>query len=153
MKGGGGGNWKRGTPMAGASMILRGAVAVSVLALALAGCGGGGTVNSTPAPSPAPTPAPTPTPTPTPSPTPTPASTPPAGYVIVPPGQQPVRSVEDDTEYRRNYVSFAYVNALYALANGWTGKGVQVAVLEDRKSVVEGKSVSVRGDLGGRRIL
>ncbi|SFG04062.1 Serine protease, subtilisin family [Novosphingobium sp. CF614] len=111
----------------------------SALAVALAGCGGGGSVNSTPTPSP--TPAPTPTPTPTPS----------AGYVITPQNQQPKRSGQDDTEYRRNYDSFEYVNALYALDNGWTGQGVKVAVLDDGvKEVTElrGKISSLSRDYG-----
>ncbi|KHK91974.1 peptidase S8 [Novosphingobium malaysiense] len=116
--------------------------------MALAGCGGGGgSVNSTPAPTPSPTPAPTPTPTPAPTPTPSP----PAGYVIVPEDQQPKRSVQDDTEFRRNYVSFEYVNALYALDNGWTGDGVKVAVLDDGvKEVPElaGKISSLSRDYG-----
>ena len=115
-------------------------MAASALAMALAGCGGGGgSVNSTPAPSPTPTPAPTPTPTP------------PAGYVIVPESQQPKRSAQDDAEFRTNYVSFEYVNALYALDNGWTGQGVQVAVLDDgvkEVSELQGKISSLSRDYG-----
>ena len=56
---------------------------------------------------------------------------PPAGFVITPRDQQPQRSVQDDEEYRRNYTASEYINALYALDNGWTGKGVKVAVLDD----------------------
>lgn len=95
----------------------------------------------TPSPTPTPTPAPTPTPSPTPTPTPTPTPPscepncapvpPPAGYVITPRDQQPQRSVQDDTEYRRNYTAAEYINALYALDNGWTGEGVLVGILDD----------------------
>ena len=42
-----------------------------------------------------------------------------------------MRSSQDDAEYRVNYLSFEYVNALYALDNGWTGQGVKVAVIDD----------------------
>lgn len=115
--------------------------AASLMALAVSACGGGGggggSVSSTPAPSPSPsptptpTPAPTPLPTPSPTPAPTPTPAPPPGYVITPQSQQPIRSSQDDTEFRRNYVSFEYVNALYALDNGWTGQGVNVGVLDD----------------------
>ena len=51
--------------------------------------------------------------------------------MITPRDQQPQRSVQDDDEYRRNYTSAEYINALYALDNGWTGTGVKVAVLDD----------------------
>ncbi|MCT2400974.1 S8 family peptidase [Novosphingobium mangrovi (ex Huang et al. 2023)] len=124
--------------------MIRGAAMASALAMALAGCGGGGgTVSSTPAPAPTPTPTPAPTPTPTPTPT--------SSYVITPQNQQPTRSAEDDAEYRRNYVSFEYVNALYALDNGWTGQGVQVAVLDDGVKEVpelQGKISSLSRDYG-----
>lgn len=56
---------------------------------------------------------------------------PPAGYVVTPRAQQPIRSANDTTEYRVNYTSAEYVNALYALDNGWTGKGVSVGVIDD----------------------
>ena len=117
----------------------------STLALAsLAACGGGGSgVNSTPPPvaTPAPTPAPTPTPgsgggTPTPAPSPScepncdPVA-PPPGYVITPRDLQPQRSEQDDAEYRQNYTGAEYINALYALDNGWDGKGVLVGILDD----------------------
>lgn len=133
--------------------VRNGAVA-SVLALALTACGGGGgSVNSTPTPSPVPTPtpAPAPTPTPSPTPTPTPTPTPPAGYVITPQAQQPTRSSNDDTEYRRNYTAFEYVNALYALDNGWTGQGVKVAVIDDGVKAVselQGKISPLSKDYG-----
>ena len=123
----------------------------SALAMALAGCGGGGGVNSTPLPppSPSPTPSPTPIPTPTPSPTPTPTPTP--SSLITPQNQQPKRSAQDDIEYRRNYVSFEYVNALYALDHGWTGQGVNVAVLDDgvkEVSELRGQISSLSRDYG-----
>lgn len=56
---------------------------------------------------------------------------PPVGYVITPRDQQPIRSANDATEYRRNYIAAEYVNALYALDNRWTGKGVTVGVMDD----------------------
>ncbi|HUD30626.1 MAG TPA: S8 family peptidase [Novosphingobium sp.] len=127
---------------------VRDVLAVSFLALAVAGCGGGGggAVNSTPTPTPSPSPSPTPTPVPTPTPTP-----PPPGYVITPRGQQPVRSSQDDTEFRRNYTAFEYVNALYALDNGWTGQGVRVAVIDDgvkEVSELRGKISPLSRDYG-----
>lgn len=123
--------------MARPAGIVRNAAMAGVLAMALGGCGGGGSVNSTPAPAPTPTP--------------TPAPTPPAGYVITPQSQQPKRSAQDDAEYRQNYVSFEYVNALYALDNGWTGQGVNVAVLDDgvkQVSELQGKISSLSRDFG-----
>ena len=138
--------------MARPSRVVRDAVMASVLAMVLAGCGGGGggSVNSTPGPAPSPTPGPTPSPTPAPTPTPTPTPVP-TGYVITPESQQPRRSVQDDAEYRNNYVSFEYVNALYALDNGWTGQGVKVAVLDDgvkEVSELQGKISSLSRDYG-----
>ena len=56
---------------------------------------------------------------------------PPAGFVITPRDQQPIRSANDTDEYRQNYTSAEYVNALYALDNGWTGKGVAVGIMDD----------------------
>lgn len=127
--------------------MLRNLAAASAMAIALAGCGGGGGVNSTPLP----TPTPSPTPAPTPLPSPTPSPTPTSGSIITPSSQQPRRSVQDDTEYRRNYISFEYVNALYALDNGWTGQGVKVAVLDDgvkQVSELAGKVSSLSRDYG-----
>lgn len=135
--------------VAGPAGTMRGAVAGSLLALAVSACGGGGSgggVGSTPTPTPSPTPTPTPVPTPTPTPT-----SPPPGYVITPRSQQPTRSSQDDTEFRRNYTAFEYVNALYALDNGWTGQGVKVAVIDDGvKSVSElsGKISPLSRDYG-----
>ena len=51
--------------------------------------------------------------------------------MITPSNLQPIRSANDTPEFRRNYSSFEYVNALYALDNGWTGKGVEVGVIDD----------------------
>ena len=51
--------------------------------------------------------------------------------MITPRDQQPQRSVQDDEEYRANYTAAEYINALYALDNGWTGKGVLVGILDD----------------------
>lgn len=109
-----------------------------------------------PAPTPEPTPTPTPAPNPTPAPVPTPALTPapvpapiptpspstgcapncspaapPAGFVVTPSSLQPQRSMHDDAEYRANYIAAEYINALYALDNGWDGRGVLVGVLDD----------------------
>jgi hypothetical protein len=75
----------------------------------------------------------------------------PAGYVITPESQQPRRSAQDDAEYRRNYVSFEYINELYALDNGWTGQGVKVAVLDDGVKAVselQGRISSLSRDYG-----
>lgn len=51
--------------------------------------------------------------------------------MITPRNNQPQRSAQDDEEYRRNYTAAEYINALYALDNGWTGEGVLVGVLDD----------------------
>lgn len=68
---------------------------------------------------------------------------PPRGYVITPQDQQPIRSRNDTTEFRRNYNSTEFVNALYALDNGWTGRGVSVGVIDS------GARSSVADDLDG----
>ena len=39
--------------------------------------------------------------------------------------------MQDDEEYRANYTAAEYINALYALDNGWTGDGVLVGILDD----------------------
>lgn len=136
------------------------ALLVGVAATSLAACGGGGSVNSggtvapptsvTPTPGPAPTPSPTPTPTPTPSPTPTPTpaptptpTPPPAGYVITPSANQPVRSANDTTEFRRNYGANEFVRGLYALDSGHNGKGVTVGIIDDG-------AINAQGELDGR---
>lgn len=51
--------------------------------------------------------------------------------MITPQNQQPRRSVNDDAEYRQNYLAAEYVNALFALDNGWTGRGVTVGIIDD----------------------
>ena len=48
-----------------------------------------------------------------------------------------MRHGEDDAEYRRNYVSAEYINALYALENGWDGEGVLVGVIDDGVNDIE----------------
>ncbi len=91
----------------------------SVLTLTLTACGGGGSpqsVSSAPAPV---------------APTTVQPVSPPAGYPYTPQSQQPQRSVNDDAEYRARYASNEYVNALYALDNGWTGQGVTVGQIDD----------------------
>jgi len=107
-----------------------------------------------PAPSPVPTPVTTPAPvtTPTPVTTPAPAPTTPIysdalapseGYVITTSDRQPIRSVNDTAEFRRSYGSSEFMNALYALDSGHTGKGVTVAVIDDGV-------LNVNGELDGR---
>ncbi|MFI8668263.1 S8 family peptidase [Qipengyuania sp. NPDC077410] len=56
--------------------------------------------------------------------------------MITPRNQQPKRSARDDAEYRANYTSAEYINALYALDSGWTGKGVLVGILDDGANVI-----------------
>src|SRR3546814_20863171 len=55
----------------------------------------------------------------------------------------------------RAAVAFAYrLGRLPAIGTrGWAAALIAGAAFEDRKSVVQGKSVSVRVDLGGRRII
>ncbi|MGW8135844.1 S8 family serine peptidase [Sphingomonas zeae] len=68
---------------------------------------------------------------------------PPAGYVITPSDRQPIRSVNDTPEFRRNYGANEFMNALYALDSGHIGQGVTVAVVDDGV-------VNVNGELDGR---
>ena len=68
---------------------------------------------------------------------------PPAGYVITPSDRQPIRSVNDTPEFRRNYGANEFMNALYALDSGHTGQGVTVAVVDDGV-------MNVNGELEGR---
>ncbi|RSU68441.1 peptidase S8 and S53, subtilisin, kexin,sedolisin [Sphingomonas sp. S-NIH.Pt1_0416] len=68
---------------------------------------------------------------------------PPAGYVITPSDRQPIRSVNDTPEFRRNYGANEFMNALYALDSGYTGHGVTVAVVDDGV-------MNVNGELDGR---
>jgi subtilisin family serine protease len=67
----------------------------------------------------------------------------PAGYVITPSGQQPVRSVNDTPEFRHNYSANEFVNGLHALDSGRSGRGVVVAAVDDGV-------VNVNGELDGR---
>jgi len=69
--------------------------------------------------------------------------TPPAGYVITPSEKQPVRSVNDTAEFRRNYGANEFMGALYALDSKYTGQGVKVAVIDDGV-------VNVNGELDDR---
>ena len=122
------------------------------------------TPSASPAPQPAPSPAPQTdqSPIPTPEPTPPPSVTsgagtssaqlpcgasctgvaPPEGFVITPSAMQPQRSVQDDAEYRRNYLVAEYINALFALEHNWVGQGVRVGVMDD--------GVNAIGDLEGK---
>lgn len=68
---------------------------------------------------------------------------PPSGYVITPSGQQPLRSVNDTTEFRRNYGANEFVNALYALDGRHTGQNVTVGIIDDGV-------VNTDGELDGR---
>jgi subtilisin family serine protease len=133
---------------------------IALTALGACGGSGGGVSSSSsqaplpapvaaPAPAPVAAPAPAPVATPTPgevknassttpapataplaTPTPTPAAAP-IGASVTPVGAQPVRSSNDTAEFRRNYLANELVDALYALDNGWTGRGVTVGVLDD----------------------
>lgn len=55
----------------------------------------------------------------------------PPGYPYAPESSQGQRSANDDAEYRASYASKEYVKALYALDNGWTGRGATVGVIDD----------------------
>ena len=44
---------------------------------------------------------------------------------------QEQRSVNDDAEYRQNYLAAEYINGLFALNNNWDGRGVKVGVMDD----------------------
>jgi len=59
------------------------------------------------------------------------AVAPPAGYVVTPETMQPIRSANDTPAYRNNYDAYEMMNALYAPDNGWTGKGVTVAIVDE----------------------
>lgn len=52
---------------------------------------------------------------------------------------QPIRSANDTTEFRRNYGANEFVNALYALDNGYRGQGVVVGVIDDGVADVNGE--------------
>lgn len=51
--------------------------------------------------------------------------------MVTPISMQPTRSANDTAEYRSNYEAGEYVNALYALDHGWTGKGVTIGLIDD----------------------
>ena len=114
--------------------LLRSVLLVGGALFTLTACGGSGTkVNSTPPPvGSGPTPPPPPPP---PSPPPCepncPPVAPPPGSIITPENMQRQRSVNDDAEYRRNYVAAEMTNALFALDNNWRGQGVRVGVIDD----------------------
>ncbi|MET1756188.1 S8 family peptidase [Novosphingobium sp. RD2P27] len=62
-----------------------------------------------------------------------------------------MRSPADDEEYRRNYVAFEHVRALYALDNGWTGQNVLVGVVDDgvfENAELSGQISSLSRDFG-----
>ncbi|MEL7689209.1 S8 family peptidase [Citromicrobium bathyomarinum] len=64
------------------------------------------------------------------------------------------RSAEDDDEYRANGVAADYVDALYALDNGWDGSGVLVGVLDEgveETRELEGQISDLSRDFGGVR--
>lgn len=63
--------------------------------------------------------------------------------MITPSDRQPIRSVNDTTEFRRNYGANEFMNALYAIDAKFTGEGVKVAVVDDGV-------VNVNGELDGR---
>lgn len=123
---------------------------IGTAAIALTACGGGSgapsvaSVGAPPTAGPTPSPSPSPSPTPTPTPTPTPAPCtqncapvpPPEGFVITPRNQQPNRSAHDDAEFRENYNPAEYINALFALDNGWIGQGVRIGVLDNGVKIV-----------------
>src|SRR3546814_18412073 len=63
---------------------------------------------------------------------------------------------KDENGYTETYDEFHTVKAFNGLGTSVANhkkKGDKLMVVGDRKSVVEGKSVSVRVDLGGRRII
>ena len=64
------------------------------------------------------------------------------------------RSPEDDEEYRANYLAAEYVDALYALDNGWDGTGVLVGVLDEgveETRELTGQISDLSRDFGGVR--
>ncbi len=126
----------------------------AILLTACAGGGGGGPSPGTPSPTPAPTPtpapsptpiptptptptpAPTPTPTPTPAPTPTPTPTPtpiptptPTPTPAPTPTPTPTYPTASTPEFYNQY-GLGQIHADAAYADGATGKGVTVAVID-----------------------
>jgi len=74
--------------------------------------------------------------------------------VLTPSGQLAARSTQDDGEFRRNYASAEYTNALYALDNGWDGTGVKVGVLDNGVKAIaelEGQISPLSRSFGGVR--
>ncbi len=66
----------------------------------------------------------------------------------------PQRSPQDDGEYRANYLAAEYVDALYALDNGWDGAGVLVGVLDEgveETRELNGQISGLSRDFGGVR--
>ena len=64
------------------------------------------------------------------------------------------RSPEDDAEYRANYMAAEYVDALYALDNGWDGTGVLVGVIDEgveETRELKGQISDLSKDFGGIR--
>ena len=63
------------------------------------------------------------------------------------------RSVNDDAEYRRNFIAAEMTNALFALDNNWRGQGVRVGVIDDGVMPIgdlEGKvNLELSRDFGG----
>lgn len=68
---------------------------------------------------------------------------PPTGYIIAPSWTQKQRSVNDSDEYRNSYVANELVNFLFALDQGFTGKGQTVAIIDDGV-------LDVKGELAGK---
>ena len=130
----------------------------TALSLSLGACGGGSSRPPAAASIPAPvaTPPSTAAPAPAPPPSPPPPLDPQSG------GQPPAaqqsgsapRSPEDDDEYRANGVAGDYVDALYALDNGWDGSGVLVGVLDEgveETRELKGQISDLSRDFGGVR--
>lgn len=86
-------------------------VSATIVIASLSACGGGSGVASAPAPQPVPAPSPSQTPTPAPTPTPTPSSS------------------FDTAEYRRSDGP-QYHNAITAWADGASGQGVKLAIVD-----------------------
>ena len=63
--------------------------------------------------------------------------------MITPSDKQPIRSVNDTSEFRRNYGANEFMKGLYALDAKFTGQGVKVGVVDDGV-------VNVNGELDGR---
>ena len=129
----------------------------TTLSVSLGACGGGGSARpqagaSTPQPV-APPPSSS---VPGPAPSPAPATSPqePGERIIAKESTLARRSAEDDEEYRANYIAAEYVNALYALDNGWDGTGVLVGVIDEgveETRELQGQISDLSRDFGGVR--